>query len=115
MSQVQLKNFVLFPGVRSCPSAAFREEFCPSVMPWETTLKLLECQEQQHFQQNDSTWSRGSQCELLLFPGTLQFIISIFCGTILGCRNLSVFSKVSGILSNWAVKLLFWVTTGELC
>lgn len=49
MSQVQLKNFVLFPGVRSCPSAAFREEFCPSVMPWETPLKLLECQEQQHF------------------------------------------------------------------
>lgn len=49
MSQVQLKNFVLFPGVWSCSSAAVREEFCPSVMPWETSLKLLECQEQQHF------------------------------------------------------------------
>lgn len=45
--------------------------------------------------------------ELLLFPGTFQFIISIFWESILGCRNLSVFSKVRGILSNWAVKLLF--------
>lgn len=46
--------------------------------------------------------------KLLLFPGTFQFFISIFvCGSILGCRNLSVFNKVSGTLNKWAVKLLF--------
>lgn len=44
--------------------------------------------------------------KLLLFPGTFQFFIFV-CGSILGCRNLSAFNKVSGILNNWAVKLLF--------
>lgn len=130
MSQMQMKNFVQFSGVQSCSSAVSREEFCTTIpTSWGRLLQSFYSQSakrQQHLNRmvvlkTVGSFGQGSYSKykegLLLLTGTLQFCISIFnfCNSNLSCGNLSVFNKVSGILSNWSIKFLFQVISGELC